>query len=99
MPETTDDELSLETLSAIARALDTADTMHGPLAQDSRARIFAAIETPGRDTWTAARSCIVGKRGFRTLWNLVADHTGITDADFTPTRRHIIDALTARRGD
>lgn len=81
---------------AIADALDATDNMHGPLADDSRARIFAAIDQPGRDTWLAARSAVVGRRGFRTLWQIVAKHVGkpAESREFTPTRRQIINALT-----
>lgn len=91
-----DTDLTLETLSAIARALDAAANMHGPLAQEYRARIFNAIESPSRASWVDARSVIVGRADWRTLWQLVAAHVGPpANADrFTPTRRQIIDALT-----
>lgn len=90
------DDLTVFELQRIALALDAADNMHGPLAGHVRARVFATIERHGRDTWTDARSLVIGRRGFRTLWKLLAEHVG-DDAladDFTPTRRQIIDALT-----
>lgn len=89
-------DLTAFELARIALALDAADNMHGPLAAEVRRRVFAAIEHPGRDTWLAARSCVVGRRGFRTMWKLLSEHVG-PDADdgaFIPSRRQIIDALT-----
>lgn len=89
-------DLSAFELARIAGALDRAKSLHGDLTADVRARVFAAIDTPSRETWVAARSVVVhpfGFGGLATLWTLVARTTGDLDPKITPTREQIIAAL------
>lgn len=91
-------DLTTAELRLIADALDRAESLHGDLSADVRARVFAAIESPSRDTWLAARSVVVRRSSFASLWKIVADYTGDASAEFTPTGRQIIDALAAYPG-
>jgi hypothetical protein len=51
--------------------LDLARSMLGRLAEDTRARVLAAITQPCEATWDAAFSAIVGSDGWMTLWQAV----------------------------
>lgn len=56
---------------AVLADLDALRNMLGPLGPDPRAHIWAALDRPGRDTWLAARSVVVGPGPTHTLWQAV----------------------------
>lgn len=88
-------DLTADELAMIADALDRAQNLHGDLSSEIRARVFAAVERPSRETWVAARSVVVHRSSLASLWKIVADYTGDMSPEFTPTGRQIIDALVA----
>ena len=74
---------------ALMHDLDRGENMFGPLQDDIRARLFAAVETPNNDTWDAAYSILIGKDdGWPiTLWQALLK---FTDFDLTTGPTHEI---------
>jgi hypothetical protein len=52
-------------------SLDMASNMWGRLSDDIRARLTAAIEHPGEETWDDAYSIILDRDSWTTLWQAV----------------------------
>lgn len=88
-------DLTSVELLTIVDALDGASNMWGGLRPDLRARLFAAIDEPSRETWVDARSIILDGESWMTLWQSVVSVVGgkATRDEFTPSRDQIVAAL------
>lgn len=85
--------------------LDNGTSMFGSLTLDARARIFALVDSPSEETWSAAFGIIVSgsdpNRMPCTLWSALNFHTDyqVTGHDRSkpwpeiPTRDQILTAL------
>jgi hypothetical protein len=51
--------------------LNLASNLFGPLSDEIRTRLGAAIEQPGEQTWDDVHSIILNRRKMTTLWQAV----------------------------
>ena len=94
------------TLLSLMTALDAGTNIFGVLPDHIRARIFAAVDSPGEDTWDNAYSVMISNERFSTLWQALLKHTDYPVRvkpsgggwPLVPTAEQILTALYAELG-